>query len=430
MRVLIAFSDTGGGHRAAATAIRDGLVDAASARWGENAPFNRPLDVTLVDPYAMTSRWPFDRLSAAYPVVVNRAPWIWRSGFALTNTTRRTATLQMLAWPALRRTFHKLTTMDAPDLIVSTHPLLTTPLRRVFPRTPLAVVVTDLVSGHDSWYQRCADVTIVPTDPARDRALRCGVSAGAVHVIGVPVSPHFVSRPGDRNVLRTMLGWSVHRPTIMLIGGGDGVGPLEQILSAIDSARLPCDVAVVTGRNAALAERLRARKWLGVVHVYGFVDRLGEMMRASSALVTKAGPGTISEAYAAGCPMLLYGAIPGQESGNVDYVCNAGAGKWTPSPEAVVGALSTWFANEDGERSWHEAARACTALARPDAARLIANRLLDSMDTFGTSSALCRICLDSPGASHRRSCSAGCSRSANFRHRTQPPSSESSQAAS
>jgi hypothetical protein len=52
MRVLIAFSDTGGGHRAAANNLRDALQ-----RRSEH------IAVRLVDPYAMSGRWPFDEQS-------------------------------------------------------------------------------------------------------------------------------------------------------------------------------------------------------------------------------------------------------------------------------------------------------------------------------------------------------------------------------
>ncbi len=329
--VLLAFSDTGGGHRAAATALRDALLTLAPAT-----------SVSAVDPYAMSHRWPFDRLAGAYPQVVNGASWLWRGGFRLTDTVACTATLQTLAWPALRRTFRDIAATSSPDVVVSTHPLLTAPLRRVFPGVPLVVVVTDLASGHASWYDRGATLLSVPTPIARARALACGVPASRIEVHGVPVSPHFAAQPGDRAALEERLGWSRVRPTVLLMGGGDGVGPLEAIAASLDAAGLPCDLAVVAGRNAELAERLRARPWRGTVHVYGFVQGLETMFRAASMVLTKAGPGTISEACAAGAPLVLTGAIPGQETGNVRYVVDAGAGVWAPSVAEVVERVRGW----------------------------------------------------------------------------------------
>ncbi|MCC6243419.1 MAG: galactosyldiacylglycerol synthase [Gemmatimonadaceae bacterium] len=363
--VLIAFSDTGGGHRSAATALSDALRVA-----------DPNVDAELLDPFALSARWPFGSLNRSYPVVIEHAAWLWRTGFALTNTPRRVAMAQRLAWPAIRRTYEMIAASVAPDVIVSTHPLLTEPLRRVFPRTPIVVVVTDLVSGHSSWYDRAADLIIVPTAAARDRAVACGRDPARVVVHGIPISPRFIAMPGEQATLLSELGWSTTKPTILLIGGADGMGPLEAVSVAIDDAKLPCDLAIVAGRNASLATRLRKRQWRGTVRVYDFVGNLAGMMRAAAALVTKAGPGTISEACASGCPLVLYGAIPGQEAGNVHFVLDGDAGVWAPSPESVAAALQTWLVGPEAQSMRHRASSGARALARPHAAREIAGLVL------------------------------------------------------
>ncbi len=372
--VLIAFSDTGGGHRAAATAIRDALA------------VSRPdIVTTLVDPFALCPRWPFRQLSRTYPLVIERAPWLWSGGFRLTNTPRRAALAERLAWPLMRPTFLNIAaSCSTPDVIVSTHPLLTAPLRRVFPDTPIVVVVTDLISGHVSWYNPGADLTIVPTVAARDRAVACAVESERLAVVGVPVSQAFIAMPGERSSLQQQLGWATCRPTILLAGGAEGIGPLEALSVAIDRAQLPCDVAVVAGRNAALAARLRARRWQGTVHVYDFVTNFAELVRAASVLVTKAGPGTISEACASGCPVILFGAIPGQETGNVDFVTRGRAGIWAPSPLAVTAALHAWLVGRDAPTALRRASMAALRLARPDAALHIATHVLRLVDSTAT----------------------------------------------
>jgi 1,2-diacylglycerol 3-beta-galactosyltransferase len=169
--ILIAYSDTGGGHRAAAIAVRDELS------W-----LRADTHTTLLDPFAQCPRWPFRSLSTSYPRVIAHAPWLWQAGFRVTNTRRRTQVLQQLAWPAMRHTFVDIAHTYAPDVIVSTHPLLTAPLRRVYPRTPIVVIVTDLISGHASWYNAGADLTSVPSLAARDVAIRTGLPKDAVCV--------------------------------------------------------------------------------------------------------------------------------------------------------------------------------------------------------------------------------------------------------
>ncbi|MEI8132459.1 MAG: glycosyltransferase, partial [Leptolinea sp.] len=105
---------------------------------------------------------------------------------------------------------------------------------------------------------------------------------------------------------------------------------------------------------------------------YGFVRAMPDFMQAANVLVTKAGPGTICEAFIAGLPIILYSKMPGQEDGNVDYVVNEGAGVWAPEPEQVVAALQTWL--NAPELRW-QAAFECRRVARPNAAREIARIL-------------------------------------------------------
>jgi len=370
-RILLAFSDTGGGHRAAATALREAFEALDSA-----------VEVQLADPYALSDRWPFDRLAGAYPRVVNGAAWLWRAGFALTNRTGIAAVIQTLAWPWLRTTFRRLVATTRPDVIVSTHPLLSRPLAQAAPGVPLVVVVTDLASGHASWYERRATLVTVPSAVAERRSLACGVPVGRVERHGVPVGAAFTESEtlrsaADLAALETRLGWSRVRPTVLLLGGGDGVGPLALLAERLDGAQLPCDLAIVTGRNAALAEQLRARAWRGTVHVYGFVSPLADLYRAAALVITKAGPGTIAEACAAGCPLVLWGAIPGQETGNVGLVVEHGAGVWAPTPRDVVQAVRDWTAGATAESARRRASEGARALGQPRAALGIAQRVLE-----------------------------------------------------
>jgi 1,2-diacylglycerol 3-beta-galactosyltransferase len=364
-RVLFAWSDTGGGHRSAARAIADAIVAQRPAA-----------QVDGCDVLAEYAGWPFRQMPAWYPRTIDHAAWLWGAGFALTDTARRAALLQRLAWPVVRDGMRRLARERTADVVVNTHPLLATPLRRVLPDVPIVTVVTDLVSGHAWWYDDAADLTIVPTSAARTRALACGVHGTRVAVCGLPVHDAAVAIPGEKPALQRALGWSTTRPTVLLVGGAEGMGPLASLARAIDRAALDCDLAVVAGRNARLEAAWRDEAWRGRTHVYGFVPHFAQLLRAAAAIVTKAGPGTIAESCAAGCPLVLFGAIPGQETGNVTHVTDGNAGVWAPSPEAVVTALAAWLDRRDGPAALRRAAVHALRLARPHAARDIAGHVL------------------------------------------------------
>jgi 1,2-diacylglycerol 3-beta-galactosyltransferase len=95
-------------------------------------------------------------------------------------------------------------------------------------------------------------------------------------------------------------------------------------------------------------------------------------MNAADILVTKAGPGTISEAFIAGLPMILYSRLPGQEDGNVTFVASTGAGVWAPHTGELVATLRNWLTHPEQQE---KAASISRSLARPDAAKQIARIL-------------------------------------------------------
>jgi 1,2-diacylglycerol 3-beta-galactosyltransferase len=160
------------------------------------------------------------------------------------------------------------------------------------------------------------------------------------------------------------------------VGGGDGMGPLKRVAKAINEARLSATLVVICGRNTELREDLELLDWHMPVHLYGFTSNMPQFMAASDMLVTKAGPGTISEAFISGLPLVLYARLPGQEDGNVSYVVKERAGVWAPRPREVVQAVKRWV-DDPEERA--RAAAASRRVAKPKAARSIARLIADQV---------------------------------------------------
>jgi len=156
------------------------------------------------------------------------------------------------------------------------------------------------------------------------------------------------------------------------------MGPVYETARAIARQSEKFGLALVAGRNQRLKARLEAATWEVPTFVYGFVTDMPELMQAASLLVTKAGPGTITEALNAGLPMVLYSHLPGQEEGNVDYVVEKGVGVWAPGPESAAAAVGRWLRRpEDIEK----AAAVCEEIARPAAARHIAELIVGNLDS-------------------------------------------------
>ena len=358
-RVLFLMSDTGGGHRAAAEAVRDAM----HTRYGSGA-----VAVEIVDVYKKCL-FPLNYMPEFYPWWVNNIKVTWGVGFALTNTHPSASVVANWIYLINRQRLRQMILDHPADVVVSVHSVITRPTLSAFmtlpERPPFVTVVTDLVSTPAFWYDKRTDKCFVPTHAAHQRGLACGMQPDQMDVVGLPVHPQFNVGLREKSTARRELGWDSDLPVVMLVAGGDGMGPLFETTRAINDRKLPCQLVVVAGRNHLLKAKLEAARWNQPIHIYGFVTDMPRKMSAADILVTKAGPATICEACLAGLPMILSGAIPGQETGNVDFVIQNDAGVFAPSPEKVAQAVTTWLA--EGPEGLQRRAENARRLSRPNA---------------------------------------------------------------
>jgi 1,2-diacylglycerol 3-beta-galactosyltransferase len=363
-RIVFLFSDTGGGHRSAAEAIIEAI----------HLEYKDQVVTEMVDIFKDYAPRPLNYMPDLYPKMV-RVQQVWGLGYYLSNGDRRARLLMGTAYPYVRRSMLNLVHHHPADLYVSVHPLANVPVLRALGdrRPPYVTVVTDLVTTHALWYHRKTDLCIVPTQEAGQRAIKFGLKAEQVSVVGLPVADRFCQPVGSKQSLRAQLNWPQDLPIVLLVGGGEGMGPLEKTAQAINSAQLPAALVVICGRNVSLKKRLESVRWDIPTLIYGFTREMPAFMQAADILVTKAGPGTISEALNAGLPMVLYSRLPGQEDGNVSFIVSEQAGVWAPRAESIVAALRKWL---DKPHLRQQAAENARRLANPRAARQIAQILM------------------------------------------------------
>ena len=368
--VLILMAHTGSGHLRAAEAVAEAL----RRRHGQT------VSVEMVDALGDYAPFPFNHLASFYPRWINRSAVTWGWGYRLTDGRRRAETLLRLFWPAIWPRARRLLNHHPADVIVSIHPLTNHyavwALLRLGRAVPTLTLVTDPVSVHPFWLLPRVDRCLVGSAEARRKALECGLTAEQVRITGLPVNPRFVEGLMDKAEARQALGWVLGRPAILMVGGGEGMGRLYQTARAIDATCSSLQLAIVAGRNRRLRQRLEMTDWRLPTYVYGFVHHVREMpclMSAADLLITKAGPGTLHEAFLAGLPLMLSGAVPGQEEGNVRLVVEGGAGVWAPDPAQAAALVARWM-SADKDTLAHMAA-CSSALACPNAARVVADEV-------------------------------------------------------
>jgi 1,2-diacylglycerol 3-beta-galactosyltransferase len=348
-KIVFLFSDTGGGHRSAAEALIEAL----------EKDYPGQFETEMVDFYVEYAPPPLNNSPADYPSLSGMS-MVWKVGYEAIDGRRRSKTIFNLLWPYIQKGAKKLVKERPADLYVSVHSLINEPFLRALKGTvPLFVVVTDLVEPPAPWYNHKSALTILPTEPAFRRGIKLQMDQAKMKILGLPVADRFCHEKMEKRALRDELGWEQDTVTTLMVGGGQGLGPLEKNAHAIDKARLDTNLVY---------------PWHRPPKIYGFVREIPEFMFASDIIVTKAGPGTICESFIAGLPIILYNRIPGQEEDNVTYVVETGAGVWAPRPKLVVEAIQQWLVDPELRL---KAAASSSRLARPTASRDIARTMVE-----------------------------------------------------
>jgi 1,2-diacylglycerol 3-beta-galactosyltransferase len=255
--------------------------------------------------------------------------------------------------PAIVRTLAAwLRQQPRPAAVVSVMPnfngVMRDAIRAAIPGTPLVVVLTDLADFPPRfWIEPGLDRVIVGTDEARAQALAIGIPKERVsRVSGMAMHPRFyrAGGPSVRGRVRAELRLGEADFAVTLLFGGKGspeMAPLAERLLEADPA---FHVIAICGENPGLFERLAPVEGLsgGRLARLGFTDRVAELLAASDLLVTKPGPGSLSEAFHQRVPVVVtrnLHTIP-QERFNTDFVRDRGLGlvvpHWREVPAAVV----------------------------------------------------------------------------------------------
>lgn len=475
LKILFLSSDTGGGHRASAESLAKQFQLLFP---GSTYDLLDIVEKDGVPPYSSLVKG-YKHLSAH--------PSQWKLVYSVSNSKAfellADAHLKLMCERAVRKSIKSYD----PDLVISVHPLMTNvPVlscskitKETGKKLPMFTVVTDLGSAHCLWFANGVEKMFVGSEQVKQLAMSRGkVPEEKIVLAGLPIRHDFAVQSenmGDRMSpegkayqlkVRQQVELPVtDRPTILVMGGGEGVGSLSHIVDALYvelvTQGIDALIVVICGRNEKLQKKFAERDWkhvlnrwqaakqrmgltnrfmsmdvcgpqsvlpspgcletgsvagsirrmlsqgslplggsyltsyndekttntntdekgdpmevtgdassvpqteeeavpvstevdekdafanAGTVHVLGvgFVSNIAEYMVAADILVSKAGPGTISEAAALSLPIMLTSFLPGQEEGNVEYVVDKGFGAYCSDsdPMGIAEEVCMWL---------------------------------------------------------------------------------------
>jgi processive 1,2-diacylglycerol beta-glucosyltransferase len=336
--VAVLTASFGDGHNAAARGI-------AAALDAENRPNTGALDLLkTLRPETMRI------LGAGYRGIITHCPWVWRALYAGADWIPLGGDTPD-GLPSVTRGVADYLNQTQPRVIVSTYPLYGHIVERLFGAGPLPfgllTVVTDSTSINRSWING-ADTHYAVAD--RDSAqffIDQGIASGRVHVTGFPVHPAFGGarprRPESAlpSPFRILYAPSTKTPVM--------VTTLNALRTSIEQSSTEIELTVVLGRHETRLRPHAENTTPQGTEIIGWTDRMPELLGSHHLVIGKAGGASVQESLAAACPMLINYVVPGQEEGNAEQLCAAGAGAMMPAPDALADYLSDLFANS-GER--------------------------------------------------------------------------------
>ena len=362
MRVLIATMTAGGGHNAAASALE------------ENWKIQRPDDVIeRIDLLKFFSPLHRKLHMDGYVKLVETAPELWGMVFKKTDNTKATRRMSKikLAFPSGSRTrILKYFKEFAPDVVLCTHysplEILGVLRKKSKSSTPLVVSIVTDFEAHALWMEDVVDLYCVAAEETKVRLVARGAKAENIVATGIPISARFLEKIEVKSV-RQRYGWRDDLPTVLVLSGGFGMGPVAEILRELDKVSASFQTVVVTGKNQDLRRELAAQDRKHPTQILGFSTNMHELMAVSDLIVTKPGGLTTSEAMAIGKPLFILNPIPGQEAANSDFLLEHGAATKVNRVEDLPFRIEQLL----GSRKLAEMAKAAKKIGRPLAAQKI-----------------------------------------------------------
>jgi UDP-N-acetylglucosamine:LPS N-acetylglucosamine transferase len=337
MKVDFIFFDAGGGHRAAANALRQVMEQQG-----------RPFEIRMVNLQEV-----LDAMDVFRKVTGLRLQDIYNLMLKKGWTLGSPQLMVGMHWvirlfhPKAVRLLEGFWREHRPDMVVSLVPnldrALCESLARALPGVPFVTILTDIADYPPHfWIEKQVQHFICGSAKAVEQARAMGHAADKVHrVSGMILNPRFYEiaplSVEKRSAERAKLGFDSSKPVGLVLFGGEGSAVMREIAALLPDRQL----LLICGNNAKLREKLQRLPHGASMFVEGFTKEVPRYMQLADYFIGKPGPGSLSEAVAMRLPVIVERnawTLP-QERYNAEWIREMGVGIVLPNFRGIGRAV-------------------------------------------------------------------------------------------
>jgi processive 1,2-diacylglycerol beta-glucosyltransferase len=254
---------------------------------------------------------------------------------------------------------------EKPDLVISLIPFINCPASDAAKKLgiPYLIVTTDNDLQH--WVHGLQGVShphfkvTVGSDLwcSREMLRKRNIPDSAIATIGLPIRAEFFVEK-DVAALRAEFEIPSHKPVVLIVIGGQGGDVALEYAKTIGSTQLGVHLIVCAGKNKSLAEELTLIQLhpTNSMRIMEFTNRISDLMAISDLIITKPGPGTVTEAMTMRLPILIDSTSPilSWEKVNIDLIMHYGIGDFIENFDEVETLLREFLFDSELRQSMQE----------------------------------------------------------------------------
>lgn len=363
--LFISADKTGYGHKSITEALQQQMTE-----------LNPDAHISIIDGFSL-GKWMLRVSSRLYnPLAVNM-PALW--GILYRTGNHSTRLINAFLSRDIKNKLVKCLKEVQPDVIVPVHGAFVGSILNILEQEKLDIPVIPFIADLDNvaglWADKRATYTLCPSVESKQTMLSLGIAEDKLRLVDFPVRKEFrdTASPAPKEGINWAEGAS-----ILLINGSQGSWQtMKMVRSLLKYSN--CRISIMAGNNSSLKKYLENKLSLYIgdrVQIYGFTKDIKKHMLAADILVVRASPNVLMEAVNLCKPIIVVGALKGQEEKNPEFVVRHNLGVYCKDikmlPHMVLELLS-----QNGKKL-KKIQENQTGFRNPHAAREIAEFIIDS----------------------------------------------------